>query len=65
MQDLGSNWAEGIGQSFYYALQTGKKPGIVLILENPKDKIYWIRMNTTIQHFNMPIDTWSIGNDAK
>jgi hypothetical protein len=52
------------GQSAYRALQTGKKAGIVLILETMKDRKYWIRLNTTIEHFNLPIDTWSIGNTA-
>ena len=60
--DFGSNWAEAIGQSSYYALQTGKKPGIVLILESIKDRKYWIRLNSTIDHFNLPIDTWSVGS---
>ncbi len=60
--DLGNDWVETIGQSKYYAIQTGKKAGIVLILETMKDRKYWIRLNTTIQHFNLPIDTWSIGN---
>ncbi len=49
-----------VGQSAYYALQSGKKVGIVLILETMKDRKYWIRLNTTIEHFNLPIDTWSI-----
>jgi hypothetical protein len=31
--DFGSNWAEAIGQSAHYSLQTKKKPGVVLILE--------------------------------
>ncbi|UCD31997.1 MAG: hypothetical protein JSV38_14735 [Desulfobacterales bacterium] len=63
--DFGSNWAEAIGQSSYYALQTGKRAGIVLMLVNLKDrKYYWIRLNTTIQHFNMPIDTRRVGNAA-
>jgi hypothetical protein len=60
--DFGDNWAEAIGQSSYYALQTGKRPGIVLILENVKERIYWIRLNSTIQHFSMPIDAWNCGN---
>ncbi len=60
--DFGSNWAEAIGQSAYYSLQTKKKPGVVLILETMKDKKYWIRLNTTIELFNLPIDTWRIGN---
>jgi hypothetical protein len=60
--DFGNNWAEAVGQSAYYALQTGKKAGIVLILETMKDRKYWIRLNTTIDNFNLPIHTWSIGN---
>ena len=58
--DFGSNWAEAIGQSAYYELQTGKKAGVVLILETMNDRKYWIRLNTTIEHFNLPINTWSI-----
>ncbi len=60
--DFGSKWAEAIGQSAYYSLQTKKKPGVVLILETIKDRKYWIRLNTTIEHFNLPIDTWKVGN---
>ena len=60
--DFGNNWAEAIGQSSYYAMQTNKKAGIVLILEKMKDRKYWIRLNTTIEYFNLPIDTWSIGD---
>ncbi len=35
--DFGNNWAEAIGQSLYYSIQTGKKAGIALILEKPSD----------------------------
>jgi hypothetical protein len=62
--DFGNNWAEAIGQSAYYSLQAKKKAGIVLILETIKDRKYWIRLNTTIEHFNLPIDTWRIENKA-
>jgi hypothetical protein len=58
--DFGNNWAEALGQSAYYALQTERRAGIVLILENIKDRKYWIRLNSTIEYFNLPIDTWSI-----
>jgi hypothetical protein len=61
---FGIGWSETIGQSAYYSLQTKKKAGIVLILETMKDRKYWIRLNTTIEHFNLPIDTWPIGNSA-
>lgn len=62
--DFGKKWAEAIGQSLYYSLQTGKRAGVVLILENAKDRKYWIRLNSVIQHFSLPIDTWSIGKGA-
>ena len=58
--DFGKKWAEAIGQSLYYSLQTGKQAGIVLILEDPKDYKYWIRLNTTIDHFGLPIKTWKM-----
>ena len=61
MQDLGSNWAEVIGQGLRYSEMTKKKAGIVLILESMKDRKYWIRMNITIEHFDLPIDTWCVG----
>jgi hypothetical protein len=64
MQDFGNNWTEAVGQSAYYALQTGKKGGIVLILETLKDRKDWVRLNISIEHFNLPIDTWSIGSAA-
>lgn len=62
--DFGNKWAEAIGQALHYAIQTGKKAGIVLILEKEKDRKYWIRLNTIIQHYDLPIDTWQIGLDG-
>ncbi len=56
--DFAPKWAEAIGQALYYSLQTGKRSGIVLILEKERDYKYWLRLNSTIQHFKLPIDTW-------
>jgi hypothetical protein len=42
----------------YYSIQTGKRAGVVLILEEEADRKYWIRLNSVIEHFNLPIDTW-------
>lgn len=58
--DFGNNWAEAIGQSLYYSIQTGKKAGIALILEKPSDYKYWIRLNTVIAENNLKIDTWQV-----
>ena len=59
--DFGKKWAESIGQALYYSIQTGKKAGVVLILEKKSDYKYWIRLNTIIEHFGLPIDTWKTG----
>ena len=53
-------WYEAIGQSLHYAIKTGMKPGIVLIIEDPLDMKYWTRLNNIINHYNLPIDTWII-----
>ncbi len=62
--DFGSGWAESIGQGLHYSAITKKKADVVLILETVKDRKYWIRLNTTIEHFKLPIDTWNVGNAA-
>lgn len=36
--DFCQKWAEAIGQALYYAIRTGRKPGIVLILEDESDR---------------------------
>jgi len=58
--DFGKKWAESLGQALYYSLQTGNRAGIVLILEGPQDRKYWIRLNSTIEHFRLPIETWEM-----
>ena len=58
--DFGKKWAEAIGQSLHYSKQTGKRAGVVLILEKPNHLRYWIRLNNTINYHNLPIDSWKI-----
>ena len=36
--DFGKKWAESIGQSLYYAMMTGKKPGVVLIVKKQNSR---------------------------
>ena len=59
--DFGVKWAEAIGQALHYAGTTGKRAGIVLILEGKKDCKYLIRLNSVIQHYELPIDVWTVG----
>ena len=56
--DFGNKWAEAIGQALYYGFKTGKKAGIVMILVKESDRRYWIRLNSVIRHYRLPIDTW-------
>ena len=39
--DFAKKWKESIGQSLWYALNTNKKPGIVLIRENDLDTYHF------------------------
>lgn len=38
--DFAKKWAEAIGQSLNYAMQTGKRPGVALIVLSPSDNKY-------------------------
>ena len=43
--DFANKWAESIGQALHYGIMTGKKPKIVLILDDPyKQMIYFKRI---------------------
>ena len=58
--DFAKKWAESIGQALYYSACTGKRAGIVLILEHFRDWQYWDRLNLTISYYDLPIDVWTI-----
>lgn len=58
--EFAEKWAEAIGQSLYYSLSTNRKSGIVLIIESEKDMKFLLRLNSTIEHFKLPIDVWKI-----
>lgn len=44
--DWAHKWAESIGQSLYYAEILKKKPGIILLISSPKDKVFIKRCQT-------------------
>ena len=58
--EFANKWYQAIGQALFYSMQTGKKAGILLIIEGKAKNKYWIRLNTTIDHFQLPIETWLI-----
>ena len=58
--DFADKWQEALGQPLFYAAATGKKAGIVLIMEEAqRDKIYWLRLKLATKEQNM--DIWTIG----
>lgn len=52
--DFAKKWAEGIGQSLYYADVTGKKPAIVLIV-GAGDEKYLKRVQRVADKFDIKI----------
>ena len=56
------DWADGmkvyeaIGQSLYYASQTGKKPGILLLIRKDNSKKHIRKVKEVIGAFNLPIE---------
>lgn len=53
--DFAPKWAEAIGQSLYYAEKTGKKPGIVLILEKDGDERYLKRLKKVSEKYQIRV----------
>ena len=56
-----ADWADGlkvyesIGQSLYYAAETGKKPGILLLVRKKNSAKYIRKVKRVIESWNLPI----------
>jgi hypothetical protein len=56
------DWADGmkvyeaIGQSLYYASQTGKKPGILLLIRKDNSEKHIRKIKEVIRYFNLDIE---------
>jgi hypothetical protein len=53
--DWAKKWAEGIGQSLYYGLMTGKKPAVALIVDKSKDKKYLSRIKKVTKKYKIKL----------
>jgi hypothetical protein len=58
--DWARKWAEAIGQSLNYSMQTGKRGGILLIMDGERDEKHWVRINQIVENFSLPIDLFRI-----
>lgn len=58
--DYGHKWQSAIGQSLHYSAVTGKKAGIVLIVNQRTKERYLDRLEMTIKAHNLDIEVWTI-----
>ena len=54
--DFASKWAEAIGQSLHYARMSGKKAGIVLIIEKDSDFKYYNKIQSLCKDYNISLN---------
>jgi hypothetical protein len=58
--DYARKWYQSIGQTLHYGLMTGKRPGIVLIIEEASDHKYLNRLQGVIKEYGLNIKIWKI-----
>ena len=58
--EFASKWKNAIGQSLHYALMTGKKAGIALIISKETDQRYLDQLNRVVKANQLPIKVWVI-----
>ena len=62
--DFAKKFYEGIVQALHYARLTGKKAGLVLIVESEKDCKYVQRARDNIEFYWLPIRLQTVGLDC-
>jgi len=61
--DFAEKWYEAVGQSLHYALITGQKAKIVLIIENNFDYVYLDRLQAVIRENDLKISVETVTNN--
>jgi hypothetical protein len=62
--DFAPKWAESVGQALNYAAQTGRKAGVVLIVEKPGDRRF-VRQILIVKKYNgLELDVWLVDADG-
>lgn len=55
--DFANKWHESIGQALHYGVMTGKKPKVVLILDEPKTQmVYFKRVKKIAKKYNFDVE---------
>ena len=63
--DFGHKWAESIGQALNYGAQSGKTPGVVLILERPGEERYLRRVLKVREVYGLPLEVWAVDGEGR
>jgi len=58
--DFSNKWAEAVGQSLYYSMKTGKKAGIVLIMNGNNSQAHLERLKEVIRHYRLDVKIWTL-----
>jgi len=58
--DFAKKWAEGIGQSLHYSRLTGRRAGLLLIVERPADWRYVHRVDALRRWLQLPLDVYTM-----
>ncbi len=58
--DFADKWAEGVGQALFYSSRTGKRAGLALIIEDPKDNRHVVKVKALIAAEGLPLDLWVV-----
>jgi hypothetical protein len=58
--DFAKKWAEAIGQSLHYALHTGKRPAVALIVLSPSDNKYVERVRKISAEYRLDLTIYPI-----
>lgn len=58
--DFSHKWAESLGQAIFYSAMTGKKAGIVLIIDSGDKGRYLKRLNKAIKAQCLTVDVWTV-----
>jgi hypothetical protein len=57
--DFGKKFHEGITQALYYAMYTGKRAGLLLIVSSEEQR-FVRRAKAIVEHYGLPIDIWTV-----
>lgn len=55
--EFAPKWKEAVGQALFYAVKTGRKPGVVLILEKDSDSRFLDRIKIVGEKYGIEIWT--------